>query len=67
MPPGLKLKRELEGHVMGTGACLLHEAVLQRSKHPQAGAFALIDKLYSPIVQHLSRENARSQEYSTGK
>ena len=41
---------------MGKGACLLHEAVLQRSKHPQAGALTLIDELHSPIVQHLSRE-----------
>ena len=33
--------------------CLLNEAVLQCSKHPQAGSTALIVELHSPIVQHL--------------
>ena len=34
---------------------LLHEAVLQGSEYPQAGAFPFIDKLHAAIIQHLSK------------
>jgi hypothetical protein len=49
-PPRRWPEERKKGQVTSIDACLLHEAVLQRSKNPQTGALALADELHTPII-----------------